>query len=147
MLGVQDGMALVLIVVIFIALSFGLVNTMVMAVFERIREIGLMQALGMRPSSILYQVLVEAFILLVIGLLLGNTLALLTIIPLESGIDISFIAEAAEMFGMSTVIYPALRAADMVMASVVVLVLGVLASLLPAWRASQFKPVEALNKI
>ncbi|MCZ6831187.1 MAG: FtsX-like permease family protein [Gammaproteobacteria bacterium] len=147
MLGVQDGMALVLIVIIFIALSFGLVNTMVMAVFERIREIGLMQALGMRPSSILYQVLVEAFILLVLGLVLGNLLALLTIAPLESGIDISGIADGAEMFGMSTVLYPALRAGDMVMASVIVMVLGLLSSFLPAWRAAHINPVEAINKI
>jgi ABC-type lipoprotein release transport system permease subunit len=147
MLGVQDGMALVLIVVIFVALSFGLVNTMVMAVFERIREIGLMQALGMRPSTIMYQILVEAFILLVIGLLVGNLLAYITIAPLESGIDLSFMSDGAEMFGMSTVLYPTLRIGDMVMASVVVVVLGLLSSMLPAWRAASFDPVEAINKI
>jgi ABC-type lipoprotein release transport system permease subunit len=146
MLGVQDGMALVLIVVIFVALSFGLVNTMVMAVFERIREIGLMMALGMRPGTILTQVLVEAFILLVIGLLVGNLLALLTIVPLESGIDLSGIAAGAEMFGMSTVLYPSLHPGDMVMASTVVVVLGLLSSLLPAWRAASFDPIEAINK-
>jgi ABC-type lipoprotein release transport system permease subunit len=147
MLGVQDGMALVMIVVIFIALSFGLVNTMVMAVFERIREIGLMQALGMRPSTILTQVLVEAFILLVIGLVVGNLLALVTIAPLESGIDLSAVSDGVEMFGMSAVLYPTLRAGDMVMASVVVVVLGLASSLLPAWRAASFDPIEAINKI
>lgn len=147
MLGVQDGMALVLIVVIFVALSFGLVNTMVMAVFERIREIGLMMALGMRPSTILAQVMMEALILLVIGLLLGNLLAVLTIAPLQSGIDLSGIAAGAEMFGMSTVLYPALRGGDMAMASTVVVVLGLLSSLLPAWRAASLNPIEAINKI
>ena len=50
MLSVMDGFVLVWIVVIFLALSFGLVNTLVMAVFERVREIGLMLALGMRPG-------------------------------------------------------------------------------------------------
>jgi ABC-type lipoprotein release transport system permease subunit len=147
MLGVQDGMALVLIVIIFVALSFGLVNTMVMAVFERIREIGLMMALGMRPGTIMAQVLVEALILLVIGLLAGNLLAVLSIVPLESGIDLSGIAAGAEMMGMSTVLYPTLRGADMVMASMVVVVLGMLSSLLPAWRAASFNPIEAINKI
>ena len=67
MLRVQDGFSLVFMVVIFLALSFGLVNTLVMAVFERVREIGLMQALGMRPGLILAQVLVESVYLLCLG--------------------------------------------------------------------------------
>ena len=53
MLGVMDGFVLVWIVVVFLALSFGLVNTMMMAVFERVREIGLMQALGLKPAEVL----------------------------------------------------------------------------------------------
>jgi len=67
MLTTMDGFVLIWIIVVFLALSFGLVNTLIMAVFERIREIGLMQALGMRPSLILYQILIESFLLLVIG--------------------------------------------------------------------------------
>ena len=64
MLGVMDGFVLVWIVVIFLALSFGLVNTLVMAVFERIREIGLMLALGMTPGMILGQIVAEALALI-----------------------------------------------------------------------------------
>jgi ABC-type lipoprotein release transport system permease subunit len=101
----------------------------------------------MRPGTIMAQVLVEALILLVIGLLAGNLLAVLSIVPLESGIDLSGIAAGAEMMGMSTVLYPTLRGADMVMASLVVVVLGMLSSLLPAWRAASFNPIEAINKI
>ena len=69
MLAMMDGFVLVWIIIVFLALSFGLVNTLVMAVFERVREIGLMQALGMRPSTILYQILMESLLLLMIGLL------------------------------------------------------------------------------
>jgi ABC-type lipoprotein release transport system permease subunit len=146
MLGVMDGFVLVWVVVIFMALSFGLVNTLMMAVFERVREFGLMQALGMKPASILYQVLLEALMLLTLGLLLGNVMAVASIMPIRDGIDLSIVAEGIEMMGASSTLYPALKPKDLVMANTVVIVLGILTSLLPAWRASRYRPVEAIAK-
>ncbi|MFT6276689.1 MAG: ABC-type lipoprotein release transport system permease subunit [Halioglobus sp.] len=146
MLNVQDGFALVFMIVVFLALSFGLVNTLVMSVFERVREIGLMQALGMRPKLILAQVLLESVYLLLVGLAMGNIIAFATIKSLEDGIDISGVAQGMEQMSMSPVLYPALRIEDMVMSTMVVIVLGLLASLLPAWKASQLDPVVALAK-
>jgi ABC-type lipoprotein release transport system permease subunit len=146
MLVVQDGFTLVFMVVVFLALSFGLVNTLVMAVFERVREIGLMQALGMGPGLILGQIMLESLYLLCLGLVLGNLLALATIIPLAGGIDISSVAQGMEMMGMSATLYPALHVQDMLMSTAVVIILGLLASLAPAWRASRLDPVAALNK-
>ena len=145
MMSMMDGFVLVWVIVIFLALSFGLINTLVMAVFERIREIGLMQALGMRPSMILYQILLESFLLLFIGLLLGNVIAVATIIPLQSGIDISVVAKGMEMMGSSSMLYPALKIEDMVLANVIVIILGLLTSILPAWRAANLDPIKALN--
>jgi len=147
MLAVMDGFVLVWMVVVFLALSFGLVNTLVMAVFERIREIGLMLALGMRPASILGQIVIESVLLLGIGLLIGNTLAWASIVPLADGIDISAVAAGMEMFGASSVLYPELTLQDMLTANVVVLVLGFFASLSPAWRASRYEPIEAITKV
>ena len=145
-LKVQDGFSLIFIVVVFLVLSFGLVNTLVMAVFERVREIGLMQALGMRPGLILAQILLESIYLLVLGLIAGNLSAWLTIKPLESGIDVSSMGDALEMAGMSATLYPALEIQDMIMATVVVLGLGLLASILPAWRAANLDPITALAR-
>jgi len=147
MLKVMDGFVLVWMIVIFLALSFGLVNTLVMAVFERVREIGLMLALGMRPSSILGQIIVESILLLAIGLLIGNVLALASVVPLRDGIDISAVAEGMEMFGASSMLYPEMEWRDVLMANVVVLTLGFLASLSPAWRASRYDPIEAITKV
>lgn len=147
MMGVMDGFVLVWVIVIFLALSFGLVNTLVMAVFERVREIGLMLALGMRPASILGQIVVESLFLLALGLMIGNLFAYLSVIPLTDGIDISAVAEGMEMFGASSVLYPELELRDMTTANVVVLVLGLLASLSPAWRASRYEPMEAITKV
>jgi len=147
MLKIMDGFVLVWVIVIFLALSFGLVNTLVMAVFERIREIGLMLALGMRPSSIVGQVILESLMLLCIGLALGNAFAWLTVVPLKDGIDISGVAQGMEMMGASSVLYPDLQLGDVITANVVVLALGFLASLSPAWRASRYQPVEAITKV
>jgi ABC-type lipoprotein release transport system permease subunit len=147
MLRVMDGFVLVWVIVIFLALSFGLVNTLVMAVFERVREIGLMLALGMKPASILAQIVIESMLMLVIGLGIGNLLAWATIKPLESGIDISVVAEGMAMMGAASVLYPQLRLEDVVLANTVVMILGFLASLSPAWRASRLQPIEAITKV
>ncbi len=147
MMNMMDGFVLVWIIVVFIALSFGLVNTLMMAVFERIREIGLMQALGMRPSSIIYLILMESLLLLALGLLTGNILAISSILPLREGIDLSAVAKGMEMMGAGSTLYPALKLRDLATANVVVIVLGLLTSLLPAWHASRYSPVEAITKI
>jgi ABC-type lipoprotein release transport system permease subunit len=147
MLRVMDGFVLVWMIVIFLALSFGLVNTLAMAVFERVREIGLMLALGMRPASILGQIIVESVFLLALGLVIGNALSYASIIPLQDGIDISAVAKGMEMMGASSVLYPELLMKDVVMANIVVLLLGFIASLSPAWRASRYEPIEAITKV
>ena len=147
MLRTMDGFMLIWVVVIFLALSFGLVNTLVMAVFERVREIGLMLALGMKPAMILGQIIIESMMLLGIGLVIGDVLTYVTIKPLESGIDISIVAQGMEMFGASSMLYPALFLKDVILANVVVLILGFLASLSPGWRASRYEPVEAITKV
>jgi ABC-type lipoprotein release transport system permease subunit len=145
MLKMMDGFVLVWIIIIFLALSFGLVNTLVMAVFERVREIGLIQALGMRPSMIVYQILLESLLLLLIGLFIGNALAILSVKPLESGLDVSIVAEGLAMMGAGSTLYPSLTLEDMVLANSVVILLGILTSILPAWRAARLDPVQALN--
>jgi ABC-type lipoprotein release transport system permease subunit len=147
MLNVMDGFVLIWIIVIFLALSFGLVNTLVMAVFERVREIGLMLALGMRPIIILGQIIAESLMLLALGLLVGTALAWATVQPMKDGVDLSIVGEGMEMYGMSSTLTPELLVSDIILANVVVLVLGFLASLSPAWRAAHYEPIEAITKV
>ena len=147
MLGVMDGFVLIWFAVIFLALSFGLVNTLLMAVFERTREIGLVQALGMKSPNILFMVLIESIIMLLIGLLAGNLLSWLTILPLKDGIDVSVVAEGMELAGMSSTLLPAVKLYDVILANTLVLVLGIAASLFPAWRASRKVPIEAITRV
>ncbi len=85
--------------------------------------------------------------MLVLGLAAGNFLAWATVVSLEGGIDISVVAEGMEMMGAASVLYPKLTLNDMILANVVVLLLGLLASLSPAWRASRYEPVEAITRV
>jgi ABC-type lipoprotein release transport system permease subunit len=80
-------------------------------------------------------------------LLLGNLLAWATIVPLQDGIDVSMVAEGMEMFGSSSVLYPELVLSDVIMANSIVILLGIVASLSPAWRASRYHPIEAITKV
>ena len=134
-------------VIVFAAMSFGLINTLLMAVFERTREFGLFQALGMPPTYIVGQVLVESLILLGLALAIGNVAAWGTIRALKGGIDLSAVAEGMELIGVAPVIYPAWSAGDLAAANVLVFVLGVAASLYPAWRAARHVPIEAITRV
>lgn len=143
---VNNVVLLIWFAVVFAAMAFGLINTLLMAVFERTREFGLFQALGMPPRHIIGQVLVESLILLLLALLLGNLAAWATIASLKGGIDLSSVAEGMELVGVAPVIYPAWAPGDMLMANALVFVLGLAASLYPAWRASRQVPVEAITR-
>jgi len=133
--------------IVFAAMSFGLVNTLLMAVYERTREFGLVQALGMRPMRIMGQVFIESLFLLLMALGLGNLLTAVTLFALRNGIDLSAFAEGFDMVGISPVIVPALTAGDIMSANLLVLVLGLLASLWPVWRAARHVPSEAMTRI
>lgn len=143
----MDSFVFIWVIIVFLALSFGLVNTLVMAVFERVREIGLMLALGVTPRNIRAQILAEALLLLAVGLVLGNVAAGATLLPLRGGLDLSMVSEGMQQFGASSLLVPKVATRDVVLANVLVLVLGFFASLSPAWRASRLEPVEAISKV
>lgn len=128
------------------ALTFGLVNSLVAAVMERVKELGMMRALGMRRRTVILQVVIESVIMMAVGVIAGTLLALGIYFWLADGIDLSMWAEGIEMAGMSTLLVPVLLPADMILVAFMSLVLGFLASLYPAWRVVKLSPLEALHK-
>ncbi|MFW2366507.1 MAG: ABC transporter permease [Desulforhopalus sp.] len=135
-------------VVVFIAMGFGLVNTMLMAVYERMREFGLQRALGMRSSRIVGMVMAETLLLLLFGAVIANGLAIFLInIALRDGIDLSQFTEGTAMWGISRVVEPVLSLWDVYAANGVVLVLGLLVGVYPAIRASRFTPMETMRHL
>jgi ABC-type lipoprotein release transport system permease subunit len=144
-LNMYDGFIFLWFLVVFIAMGFGIVNTTLMAVFERIREFGLLKALGMKPGWIIRMVLTESFYLLMLGSLFGNILGVVSIRALSvNGINLSKFASGLEFVGMTRIIYPALHRQDILAANLVVFFLGLLVSLYPAVKAARFTPVEAM---
>jgi ABC-type lipoprotein release transport system permease subunit len=146
-LKVYDNFMIIWYLIIFIAMAFGLTNTMLMAVYERTREIGLFQALGMRPRFIVGQVLMETFILLVIGIVLGNLAGWFTAdVIFAKGIDLTEFARGMESFQMSSIMYFQLETRDLVTINLLVIGLGLVASLYPAVKAARYVPVEAITR-
>jgi ABC-type lipoprotein release transport system permease subunit len=144
-LKILDGFMWIWYLVVFVAMGFGIVNTTLMAVFERMREFGLLKALGMKPWWILRGVLTESLLLLVTGMAAGNILGFLCIYVLaHTGIDLSALAAGAEYVGMTRIIYPAIAVRDVLMSNMIVFCLGLLVSAYPAVKAARFTPVEAL---
>lgn len=143
-----DVYMLIWFVVVFIAMGFGLANTVLMAVYERMREFGLQRALGMRSSRIIRVVMVEVFLLLLIGIALANGASFILVnMVFKSGINLGLFGEGVEMFGIDRIIYPILTVRDIVAANGVVMVLGLIVGLYPAIHASRFTPVETMRYI
>jgi ABC-type lipoprotein release transport system permease subunit len=133
--------------VVFVAMGFGIVNTTLMAIFERMREFGLMKALGMRPFQVIIGVITESFFLLVLGISLGTGFGFLSVAAIaRNGIDLSALTAGAEMWGIPRKLYPEIWAQDVIVAVLVVLVLGIFVSLYPAIKAARFTPTQAMTK-
>jgi ABC-type lipoprotein release transport system permease subunit len=142
-----DTYNLVFIAIILLALSFGIVNTMLMAVLERMREIGVLMALGMSRLRLFGMILLETVLLTIAGAPLG-ILAAYLIIAWVGKVGIDFGAAAGDTmknFGYAAVIYPELPLYSVGQIFLLVFIAAVLSALLPAWKAIRLQPVEAIR--
>jgi len=139
---------MILNVIIGLAMIFGIINTMLMSVFERIQEFGVLMAIGMKNNRLYLMIVFEAFILGVIGTLAGLVLGLLLDIPLaHSGINLSIFATGLESFGIGAVIYPVLSVGNIINAVLFMPFVAVLGALYPAYRAIKLEPIYAINYV
>jgi ABC-type lipoprotein release transport system permease subunit len=122
------------------------VNTLVTAVMERTREFGMLRAVGMRPGTVVVQVVLESGFIMAVGVVVGLALGAGFVWWLGDGIDLSRWSQGVEMAGMRSHLRPRLLVGDMALVASMSLVFGLLASLYPAWRAVKIKPLEALRR-
>ena len=120
----------------------GIMNVMIMAVYERIREIGTIAAMGTPPRRILYLFLYEGFMLGTLGALLGTAVGVALILALNS-FKITF------SFGQQTglLLAPTIAFSQVVLICLLVVGVSLVATLQPAWKASQMEPIDALRHV
>ncbi len=121
-------------------------NTLLMAVFERVREIGILAALGMKRREILQMVLYEAALIALAGVVVGVALGLLGVFFLtQNGFVLGEMATTAGNLPMSNVIYARFAPDLFTWLAVWTFLIALLASLYPAWFAARLEPVRALH--
>jgi putative ABC transport system permease protein len=132
--------------IIAIALIFGIVNTMLMAVMERTHEFGVDMAIGMAHRRIFTMILTEAFYLGMIGTIAGLMISLAIYIPLaHSGWNLAMFSDSLKSVGVGTTIYPVLNASSIINTTVIIPLSAVVGAIYPAFRAVKLQPVEAIR--
>ncbi len=137
-----DMMTLFIKIMLVSIVLISVMNVMIMAVYERIREIGTISAMGTQPGTILKLFITEGLLLGIFGALIGSLISVAIVFFLQQ-------AEFSFSFGRQSglVLYPELAIKDIFIASIMVIVVAVLASLQPAWKASRMDPITALRHV
>ncbi len=146
--GQIKNVSVIYLTVIMLALVFGIINTMLMAVLERIKELGMLMAIGMNKLRVFSMIVLESILLGLVAMPAGLLLGYITIDYVgRNGIDMSLYAKGLANFGMSPVIYFELDPVVYGQVAIGVFLTAVLASIYPALKAIRLKPVEALRTI
>lgn len=137
-----DLMTLFIKIVLVSIVLVSVMNVMIMAVFERIREIGTIAAIGTPPSRILSLFLAEGLMLGLVGTVAGTIISLAAIYGIN-------LWRPTFAFGQqqNLVMAPSIAAGDVLSIALMVVVVAVLASLQPAWKASRMDPISALRHV
>jgi ABC-type lipoprotein release transport system permease subunit len=133
---------------VFVGMAFGIANALLMAVYERIREFGVLRSLGLPASRLLALVLLESILLTLSGVALGLAFGVTLVLWLgHVGIDLSSLADGLEAYGIGTTVHLELRWGDLGSPIGIALVTALVAALWPAWKAVRLRPAEALRHV
>ena len=119
-----------------------------MSVLERVRELGMLMAIGLNKRKIFTMIMLETLYLTLIGCPIGLLVGWLSINFLgKSGINISMFSEGLASFGFSSIVYPSLDNEKYVIVAGMCFLTAILAAIYPAYKALQLNPSEAIRKI
>jgi putative ABC transport system permease protein len=137
-----DFMTITMKIIMIAIVLISILNVMMMSVYERVREIGTMSAIGTAPSRIMGLFLAEGLLLGLISTIIGNVIGL-------AGIFVLNIYKISFAFGRqdNLLLAPTVNITELLWVSIIVLLISVFASLQPAYKASRMEPVDALGHV
>jgi ABC-type lipoprotein release transport system permease subunit len=135
--------------IVLLMASIGILNLMLMAVYERTREMGVLAALGMKGRQLMGLFLLEGLFIGLIGAVIGCTLSWLLVLAVgQVGIDYSFAQGTGDITALiGNRIFPSISVVNIIFYGVAVVIIAALASFIPAWQAARNEPAESLRHI
>lgn len=148
MVGLFDVWTFITFVLVFVAMAFGIANAVLMAIFERIRELGIMKALGTKPGEIFITVAIECFCLSLVGVIIGTALGWGTVFYYSKvGMNLAEFSNVLDAMGLGSVVYLKMRPTYIVWGALTTFTTALLSSLWPAIKAARLLPVEAIHHV
>jgi ABC-type lipoprotein release transport system permease subunit len=131
-----------------LVVAFSILNTFLMAIFERTREFGVLMAIGTTPLRLTKVLLIESMTMTMIGILAGIIIgSAITLYFQSHGIDISGASELLSQFGISGRMYPKLSIISALSGPLAVLLITFIAALYPALKVQRMQPVDAMRAV
>ena len=132
--------------IIMLALAFGIINTMLMAILERTKELGMLMAIGMNRRRIFKMIMLETIFLTIVGAITGILLGWIILEILgKTGIHFTGWGEGFEAIGFASKVYPVVTPAFYLFTTIMVITTAIISSVWPARKALKLIPVEALR--
>ncbi len=146
MTGMVEKFYVVFMGIILAALAFGIVNTMLMVVLERTKELGMLTAIGMNKKRVFSMIMLESVFLSLFGGVVGMIVSrILIAFTATRGINFENYTEGFEAMGYSAHIYPVISTGFFLTVTILIIITGILSSIYPALKALKLDPAEALR--
>ena len=132
--------------IVMFALAFGIINTMMMTILERTKELGMLMAIGMNRRRIFSMIMLETIFLTIVGAAAGMLAGWIIVKSLgKTGIHFSSWGEGFEAIGFAATVYPVITPSFFMIITVMVIVTAIISSVWPARKALKLDPAEAIR--
>lgn len=139
---------LIILVIIIFALAFGILNTMLMAVLERKRELGMLLCVGMNKFKVFTMIMFETIFLSFAAAPIGLLLSWISVSYFgKYGLNLGSVEDAMYQFGYDTMVYTKLEPFVYIAISAMIIMAAIISSIIPARKALKYNPAEAVRAL